>query len=418
MVFDYDQGWPAPGFRLNYGRIIPNYDGSGNYLLVEADGTRTPLVLQSGTIYRSNDGRFIDFDTNSKGLSYPDGTVVFYIFNGSKLVPNSIKDINGNSVSISSVTSCTDAQRVEACNCNSGCVRPPRQAINQISDTLGRLATFYYKADGNLAEIRVPGYGAGAPDRTVVKFSYQSLTLAYNFGSMTVTNVPAGNQVDVLRRVYFPDTGRGYVFGPYSGYGMCTKVSMRLGMTDASDGTEVALTEYLFQTTGALSDSPQFTERHEWWQGKTDDFGNSQDSTHPAVYTYGRTFDNSITWVIAPNGVKTESTSNSDSGSSQFGLATTQKLIRVSDGAVLSQGDFTYNDRTSTTGLQRTIVITTDDAGNQTKTTSTFGNYGRLVELVEFGFPIASVFKPRRRTHYSYVDTASYINLSLRQLVI
>ncbi len=26
MVFDYEQGWPSAGFRLNYGRIIPNYD--------------------------------------------------------------------------------------------------------------------------------------------------------------------------------------------------------------------------------------------------------------------------------------------------------------------------------------------------------------------------------------------------------
>src|SRR5262249_40979949 len=176
MVFDYDQGWPAPGFRLNYGRIIPNYNKpsgvSGNYLLIEADGTRTPLILQTGTtIYRSNDGRFIDFDTSSNGLSYPDGTAVFYISNGSKLVPNSIKDINGNSITISYVTSCTDAQRTEFCDCALGCTRPPRQAINQISDTLGRFVTFYYKADGNLAEVRVAGYN-GSADRTVVKFSY------------------------------------------------------------------------------------------------------------------------------------------------------------------------------------------------------------------------------------------------------
>src|SRR6185295_506788 len=26
MVFDYDVSWPAPGFRLNYGRIIPDYN--------------------------------------------------------------------------------------------------------------------------------------------------------------------------------------------------------------------------------------------------------------------------------------------------------------------------------------------------------------------------------------------------------
>lgn len=65
MVFDYDVGWPAPGFRPNYGRIIPNYnvaigDTFGDYLLVEADGTRTPLIAQPAPnlgLYRSNDGR-------------------------------------------------------------------------------------------------------------------------------------------------------------------------------------------------------------------------------------------------------------------------------------------------------------------------------------------------------------------------
>ncbi len=423
IVFDYAQGWPAPGFRLNYGRIIPNYDkptgGSGNYLLIESDDTRTPLIKQAdGITYRSDDGRFIDFDSSFDALSYPDGTVAFYTFNGSKLVPNLIRDINGNSISISYVTSCADAQRIEPCDCAGICARPPRQAINQISDTLGRLVTFYYKADGNLAEIRVPGYN-GAADRTVAKFAYQSLTLSYDFGTMTATNVPAGNHVDVLRRVYFPDTGRGYVFAPYSSYGMCTKVSMRFGMTDAVDGTEVAFTEYVYQTTGTLSDSPQFTERHEWWQGKTDDFGVLQDSTHPAIFTYGRTADNSSTWVIAQaTGIKTESVSNSNAASSQFGLVNTQKMIRVSDGAILAQSDFTYSDRTSTTGLQRTVVIATDDVGNQAKVLSIFADtYGRLEERVEYGFGSGGIFNKRRRTVYAYVDDVSYLNLSLRQLV-
>jgi YD repeat-containing protein len=188
-------------------------------------------------------------------------------------------------------------------------------------------------------------------------------------------------------------------------------------MTDVSDGTEAVFTEYIYQIAGSLSDSPQFTERHEWWQGKTDDSGTLQDLTHPAISTYGRTANNSSNWVIAPNGVKIESVSNSNAASSQFGLVSTQRMIRVSDGAVLEQSDFTYNDRTSTTGLQRTSVITTDDAGNQAKTLSTFGQYGRLIELKEYGFPIGGAFKPRRITDYTYVDDVNYISLCLRQLV-
>ncbi|HJQ24948.1 MAG TPA: RHS repeat-associated core domain-containing protein [Blastocatellia bacterium] len=420
MVFDYDQGWPAPGFRLNYGRIIPNYDVPagfpGNYLLIEADGTRTPLIAQGGTIYRSDDGRFIEYDTTSKGLGYPDGTVVFYDFVGTKLVPETIRDINGNSIDITYIYSCADALRVEACTCGSGCVRPPRQAINYITDTLGRTVTFYYKADGNLAEIRVPGYNLGT-DRTLVKFYYQPLTLSYNFGSMTVTNAPPSNQLDMLQRVYFPDTGRGYVFD-YSGYGMCTHVSMRLGMTDSGQGTEVAYSEYSYNQTGALSDSPEFNQRKEWWQGKTDDLGNVQDSTNPAVYTYGRTTNHSDVWMIAPNQVKAESFTYGNPSSSLYGLVSQDKVV-TGGGATILQHDYTYNDRTSTTGLQRTVVVTTDDGSpaNQTRTVSTYGSYGRLMDVLEQGFPINSNFKPRRETVYAYVDDQAYLDLYLRRLV-
>jgi len=215
IIFDYDQGWPAPGFRLNYGWIIRNYNvpsgSTGNYLLIEADGTRTALIKQGATsVYRSEDGRYLQFTNHV--LSFPNGTTVRYTLNNSRFLPVSVKDMNGNSISITYVDrnagGCSDAQRVEACDCNSGCSSPARQAINYITDTLGRLITFYYYADGHLAEVRAPGYTNGAPDRVLAKFYYQTITLSYNF-SLTVSGAPGNGQVDVLRRVYFPETGGG-----------------------------------------------------------------------------------------------------------------------------------------------------------------------------------------------------------------
>src|SRR5581483_1672090 len=237
---------------------------------------------------------------------------------------------------------------------------------------------------------------------------------------------PPNNQLDVLQRVYFPDTGRGYVFdySDASGtvYGMCKHVSMRLGMTDSSQGTEVTYSEYSYNQTGALSDSPEFNQRKEWWQGKTDDLGNVQDSTHYALYTYGRSTNGSETWVVGPNNVKHKVISNITSASAQVGTVTTDMINLVrgpNDEVTLLQHEYSYNDRTSATGLQRTVVVTTEDGApaNQTRTISTYGSYGRLMDVLEQGFPIANVFKPRRETIYAYEDGQAYLDSDLRRLV-
>lgn len=427
MVFNYDVGWPAPGFRLNYGRIIRDYDvasGPGNYLLIEPDGTRTPLFNLGSGSYRSNDGRYLQFTASTiNRLVYPDGTIVGYDqFSAAKLLPSYIRDIHGNSITISYVANCADTPRVGTCDCNTTCTRPPKQAIKQITDTLGRIATFYYDSSGKLAEIHVPGYGPNSPpDRVVAKFYYQTLTLAYDFGSITVSGVPSGNQVDVLRRVYFPDTGRGYVFDSYSAYGMFTHAAVRLGMTDALDGTEVAYTEYSFNTTGQLDDSPQYTERREWWLHKTDDLGN--DTTSPAVYSYSRTSDsstmtNTVAGPAGPNSVTTVMVSNNQQFSEQYGLLTEQRIEQ--GGVVKLKQNFSYDSPSTLQGLQRNTVTTTDDGSptaNQSQVVSSFGQYGRLMETIEYGFAVSGSFTKRRRTVYAYLDTVDYINLSMLKLV-
>jgi RHS repeat-associated protein len=424
MQYDYDQGWPAPGFRLNYGRIIRDYnvplgDPGGHYLLIQADGTRVPLLNQGSGKYRSNDGQHIEFKTNFSTtnpideLTYPDGTVVKYANINNKLQPYSIQDINGNSITIDYVANCSSALRVGACTCGSGCQRPSRQALHKISDTLGRHVIFYYYADGNLAEIRVPSYNTGS-DRVLVKFYYQTVALSYNFGSMQVTGVPPGNQISALRRVYFPDTGMGYVFDEYSSYGMYTRISRRLGMTNTSEGTEVAYTKYNHQTSGQLSDAPKFNERLEWWQEKTSATG-TPDST-PSVYTYtrqtsGGSETNSI--ISLANNISTEMTSSSTTG-----LLSTHKVVN-SSGVTMFQQDYTYSSASSQEGLQRTRIETTPDGvtANKMRVDTTYGLYGRLEQQTEHGFAVSGTFKKRRRTTYEYQDGASYTDKGLLRLV-
>ncbi|HEX5734532.1 MAG TPA: RHS repeat-associated core domain-containing protein [Blastocatellia bacterium] len=430
MVFDYDQGWPAPGFRLNYGRIILNFDSIGNHLLIQPDGTRIPLIKisEGSQIFRSQDGQHIEFDLSSpnvKKLTYPGGTVVKYTENGSKLMPQTIEDVNGNSFVITYVLDCEDTPRIggQSCTCGtSGCKRAPRQAIKHIRDTLNRLITFHYYADGNLAEIRVPGYNDG-PSRTLVKFYYGTVTMSYNFGSLEVVKAPAnGQSLEVLRKVYFPDTHRGYIFSDYSGYGMFKKASSNAAMTETLDGTPVSHTEYVFETSAPFQESPGFTQRKDWWQGKTDDQGNL--TTLPTTFDYTRTTDTvaktMTNTVTRQNQAQTVMVSNNDSASSQYGVVKTQKVINPTTGSTLFQQDYTYSNSSGIGGLQRTQVDTIPDniSANQTRVELSYGTFGRLTSQVEYGFRDNGSFKRRRRTDYIYFSGGtSYTDKGLLRLV-
>src|SRR5262249_34730443 len=161
-----------------------------------------------------------------------------------------------------------------------------RWAIDYITDTLGRVIQFKYygdtgyatgtgKPDDALAAILAPTLG-GSGTRTLVQFEYQDITLKYDFGTMTVVTPGNNSTLTVLRKIYYPQTGRGYLFLDYSTYGIARKISVRKDMTGAggvsTDGTETAYTTYNYTTidpadpygrnqSGSLNDSPQYTQR-------------------------------------------------------------------------------------------------------------------------------------------------------------
>ncbi len=88
-----------------------------------------------------------------------------------------------------------------------------------------------------------------------------------------------------------------------------------------SHGAEIAYTKYTFQETGTLTDSPQYTTRSEWWQGKTDD--NGIPTSAATDYGYTRTIDNILQTetdtVTYPNGLQVATVSDNNQSSISYG---------------------------------------------------------------------------------------------------
>ncbi|HEU0177662.1 MAG TPA: PA14 domain-containing protein, partial [Blastocatellia bacterium] len=329
LTFNYVGAYPGPGWSMGYGKIIRNYNatatgdgsgmGSGNspgdYLLVAGDGTRIRLAPKYDTakgqwFHESDDGSFLHFNPISGEMLYPDGSRMIYSVVNGCLLPTAMIGTNGGMIGMSYRDYCEGTcQRVFR----------HRTALSAVRDTLGRYVTFHYYGDNDYTADPAQGHPAGelaaikAPDgigvqQEVIRVEYQPSTLKYDFDPSLAVDAPANNsQIQVVRRIYYPQTGKGFLFQDYSSYGMPRKISSRMGMTVKvgndkmiTDGTEIAYTKYNYMTintvdptdspygrnqVGHLSDFPQFTQREEWWLGKTDADGNPTTDTTKYVYS-------------------------------------------------------------------------------------------------------------------------------------
>jgi len=427
MTFNYNRGWPAAGWSFGYGRVIENYDNTaygdrsgtgsgnnpGNRMLIQPDGSR--IVLSSYYVsnlgqwaYQSTDGSFLYMSPSNK-LNYPDGTQVNYNRVNNRLLPQQIEDANGNQITIGYLTP-YDAN-----------TNPFRWAISQITDSLGRSIQFNYDSTTHyLTSITAPDQVSGT--RTLVQIGYQTINLSYSFkGTLTVDGPASGSQIDVVKRIYYPQTGRGYLFPDYSSYGMCRRVSSRIGMTSTNDGTEVAYTSYnyvdIYNQTGTLTDSPQYTTRTEGWQ--TNDQGAV--STVACDYTYTRQSG------ADANGFVTEIDTVTNQNSNRQVITTTgndptndpNDLGRVESTEYKDLSGNSLQKVTNTyvpgpdSGIQLDTTTATVDGSQPVKTSFTYGNYGRVLTVDEYGYS-SSV---QRRTSYTYSDDSNLISYSLKQLV-
>jgi len=458
VTFNYVGAYPGPGWSMGYGKIIRNYNatatgdgsgiGSGNspgdYLLVAGDGTRIRLAAKYDNVSRwfheSDDGSFLKFNPTSGEMLYPDGTRMIYgVVNGC-LLPTAMIGTNGGAITMTYRDYCEG-------NCQR--VFRHRTALSAVRDTLGRYVTFHYYGDNDYTADPAQGHPAGelaaikAPDMSglqqeVIRVEYQLVTLKYDFDPSLAVDAPANNtQIQLMRRIYYPQTGRGFLFLDYSTYGMPRKISSRMGMTGAAgvitDGTEIAYTKYNYTTidpsdpygrdqgTAHLSDFPQFTQREEWWQGKTDATG--APTTATTRYVYSRTTDAStevdtIKYDDVNRNYEEATTIGTDSSQLSFG-----KVISVEQ-RTSSTPQTTLGKRVLTyvTGLDGEVEVgtveTIDEAAHGKQVEFSYGHYGRVIEKSECGYKQASGYQITRRAVYDYDDDPIYLAARFLRLVI
>jgi len=240
VTFNGDRDFPSYGFRLGFGHIELDPAGSG-FVLTEPDGSKRQLIGQTSGAFATVDSSYVDFNNSTGVLRRKDGTQWTYVLSGtsSTFVPTKIQDTNGNYISI---TYRTDAGF-------------SKQAINTITDTLGRIITFNYDGSGRLQTI-VQG------TKTWAYFSWNTTyVLKYNFGApLSVVDSPANNSAqNVLTGCQYPKAdasgpGMGYTF-TYGDWGIVTQITQQ----SASSLTRSFVSYNYPASTTALSDHPTFT---------------------------------------------------------------------------------------------------------------------------------------------------------------
>lgn len=428
MRFNYNKGMLAAGWNIGYGRIIRNYDGTatgdgsgvgslnapGNCLLVQGDGTRTHLAqsYDSDTqtwSHLSTNGLNTRYNFTGMKLRYNDGTLVRYIAMNNKLLPNQIETRNGDVIGM-------DYRQYNSATF------PNRFSLDRITDTLGRIIQFYYYGDAGypadpvngkplaaLAAVTTPDLLTGQP-RELIRVEYQDVTLQYDFNDTFAIDGPANSSpLTVVRRIYYPATGRGYLFLDYSSYGMCRDISMRKDMTGTggaiTDGTEIAYTKFNFPTVtdGELNRAPEYTSRKEWWQGHPN-------GTTPTEYTYSRSHGSSETDTVTETMPVTGTLLSTVTTSAGGQVSTIERKVGAT---VLGSQIYSY-DFFDPSLLQS--VSTTNEAGQTAATTFEYNftdrTYGRVSKMYEADFGFINI----RRTEYSYSNTSPHLSVNLTRL--
>jgi len=403
VTFNATQGWPFAGFSLGFGRIFTYGSGSNTkYVWIGPDGTRRYLGTGSdttGATYETNDGSHVTFvGSKSAGgaLYFNDGTKVTITVTNNRLLPTRIRDSNGNFVAISYKTY----------NATSF---PWRQAIDYVTDTLGRQLQFNYDSCANLVSIDVPQFGSGT--NTVANFDYEDITISNSFSGLTVENRPTGS-VPALKHIYFDATETGYKFD-YSVYGMIYNVSMRKNMTYNSmtgaigDGSQRSAVNFNYPTTASsLTDAPAFTQRQE-----------TATNSPTSTFTYSSSTGTGIkTFTITrPDSSQLLLTRSTSTGTDEGLLIEAE--IKNSSSATMTKSVLSYT--TDGGGSPQVDLVTNfDDASTQTRVNYSYDSYGNVTNIREYGHKISGIWKVRRRTHYIYETDTAYLNKYLRSLVI
>ena len=442
LTYNIDNGWPAPGFRIGFGKILfftqfdlfgfPSVDRS-QFTLISPDGTRHHMEWQApfnpggNNNYVATDGSFVRFSGGPFGGTavFDDGTQVVYgatnpndpfaTWNGDAAVshasfPTKITERNGNFISI------TYANTVDQDFPNSG------PMISSIQDTLGRFTRFYYNSAGRLVTITVPS-ADGLTERQVVRFYYSVMNVKQPTNSMFWWE-----QAAVLTHVYFPGNQIGWRFD-YTPHGIAFRISKFHGMSVSSssttdtgtvtgEGQNAATTEYNYPTTTTnLADVPTFTRRTDDWAGRTTGMNGTSD---PPFWTFSNNETAGLSIVTAPDGTVTETQAiaYAECGArSPFGLFSDEGLIKEvrvkKNGIIIRHTKTEWEHDGNFRNWRKKSDELIDDAGNSRKTTFTYTSFNNISVVREFGFDGAEI----RRTETTYETGTGWINRNLIRLV-
>ncbi|MDQ3803050.1 MAG: hypothetical protein M3416_04255 [Acidobacteriota bacterium] len=279
IQFNADHGTPGPGFQMGLPRLQARHLNSDTnthaYILITPSGGRVELK-QVGTdnIYEARDGSFIQLTFEGTaatpvvrimdGTQYRFGTKV-----GAEWRCTQIKDRNGNYISATY-------------NATNG-------HLLTMTDTLGRVVTLNYNADGNLSSVTQTWGTAAAPvTHTYATFTYGTVAMALNFSGLTVFGATNGASQPVLASVTL-STGHSYHFD-YNSYGQVFRIRHK-----ALDGSALAQTAYTFNLAAAQTDCPRFSEQRDWARSHNGDDNGVVAAAEESVTAYSQV--NNSTWT-------------------------------------------------------------------------------------------------------------------------
>jgi RHS repeat-associated protein len=413
--YDNDHGWPAPGFNLGLGKLLGITINSG-CMLVDPDGTRhsytgTITFYNWGTVgvMHTIDGSFIDYtyQTGTNGVitwaqaRLPNGTVInygAYSQSGGGVFPTSIEDANGNIVTITYVN-------------NSG----PR--IQTITDTAGRVVSFYYDTNNLLTAITAPGLSGAS--RTLIRLHYHQHTLSFGFNGL------AANSRDyfpwVVDAIYYPATATGFWLNDsdsYSSYGMLAKVveqrnmgfsaSSLTDMGTVSQGSVTRTQTYNYPLTPnyTLTDAPTYTTAVESWSRDGTNFDSATTS-----YDIHENDTPRMMTVTLPNGITNKQLSYNAPGLWNDGL-TYHDETYVTAGQVLQSSDAFWQQGAYGTA-RPTRIERTNELGQKTAQEFSYGSvYNQVTEVRDYDYGGIALLRARRMTYQNSVNYTGSCNSS------
>ena len=404
--YNVNRDWPGPGFSMGFGKLNSQ---SGTFLYIGPDGTRHPMQTVATNTYETTDGTFVRVKLESSVYNayFPNGIRITYDSLGPDdyLYASRVQDRNGNFFTITYGTAAP--------------------MITQITDSLNRTIIFNY-VSGKLDNITAPDQTSGGNGgrRTVAYFVYQTsaTTLAPNFGSSSVVLNGVDSSgcacVTLLRKIYFPATGTGYVFTTKDAdgddaYGLITRVTQKNNMHSNDDGDDVAYVDFNYPTksTSALTDIPRFTIREEKWKGI------NTSSSVPVKYSYSTSSDSTYN-IYTVQGPYTSTVDGRKIVQKTPISGTYNGVIKIdevqdSSGAAQSRTTYSWNTDSSSSSPQVSTITHEDVPASLSKHTeyvypgsgATFNN---PTQIKEYGFSNELL----RKAVYTYVTDSNYISPS------